>query len=214
MQAFCCVSDTCASVVDSCSFFEGEFSPSDKKYNGYRNVYKCEYGLLETYCDLEKQYLCCATEFDKCYWVGKGTCDDNECASYEVELALDYYGDTKSHYAARFNGRKKVLCCTPFSKLNPFIGISLDKLFPTLPPLTGVPDYDLQHLEFKGDSPESFGFVIIDGPPDVVTSLTKRDGSHIDFVDCEPSKRYDFTRHTVRYLCLDNSDASNCNKIH
>ncbi|GJC92737.1 mutanase [Colletotrichum higginsianum] len=213
-QAFCCVSDTWSSVVDSCSFSESDECPSDKKRNGYRNVYKCEYGLSEAYCGFEKQALCCAAEFDKCHWIGKGTCDDNECASYEVELALDRYGDTKSQCAAGFNGRKKVLCCTPPHKLNPFIGVSLDKLFPTLPPPTDVPDYDLEHIRFDGDSPEAFGFVVIDGPPDVVTSLTKRDGSHIEFLDCEPSKKHNITTHTVRYICLDASDASNCDDIH
>ncbi|KAK3934339.1 hypothetical protein QBC46DRAFT_230034, partial [Diplogelasinospora grovesii] len=60
-----------------------------------------------------------------------------------------------------------------------------------------------------------FGFVVINGPADVVTSLDKRDGSHIELLDCEPgATKHDLKVHTVRYVCMDDSNDSNCDDIH
>lgn len=57
--------------------------------------------------------------------------------------------------------------------------------------------------------------VVIDGPPDVVTSLTARDDSHIQFLDCEPSEKRDAKSiYTARYICMDDSLQSNCDAVH
>lgn len=57
--------------------------------------------------------------------------------------------------------------------------------------------------------------VVIDGPPNVVTSLTARDDSHIQFLDCEPSEKRDAKSvYTARYICMDDSPQSNCDAIH
>lgn len=57
--------------------------------------------------------------------------------------------------------------------------------------------------------------VVLDGPPNVVTSLTARDDSHIQFLDCEPSEKRDANSvYTARYICLDDSSQSNCDAVH
>lgn len=57
--------------------------------------------------------------------------------------------------------------------------------------------------------------VVIDGPADVVTSLSKRDNSHIEFLNCESTEKRDPKLvYTVRYICMDDSPESNCDAVH
>lgn len=103
--------------------------------------------------------------------------------------------------------------------LNPFLLVPLENLFPTLPPVTSVPNFDLQDIESsppvpgKDTVPQAFGMVVIDGPPSSVTSLTKRDGSHVEFLDCEPTKKHELGVYTARYICMDDSSDSNCEDV-
>lgn len=49
------------------------------------------------------------------------------------------------------------------------------------------------------------------GPPDEITSLNTRDGSHWELYNCgDPSSE---ERRTVQAVCLDTTDASNCGNI-
>lgn len=49
----------------------------------------------------------------------------------------------------------------------------------------------------------------------MVTSLSARDESHIQFLDCEPTEKRDAKSvYTIRYICMDNSPQSNCDAVH
>ena len=61
-------------------------------------------------------------------------------------------------------------------------------------------------------NPQAFGLVVIDGPPDAVTSLSKRDGSHIHFLDCD-RYRGDGPG-TAQFVCNSSSEESNCDNMH
>lgn len=57
--------------------------------------------------------------------------------------------------------------------------------------------------------------VVIDGPASVVTSLTGRDESHIQFLDCDPRDKRDAKSvYTARYICMNDSPHSNCDAVH
>lgn len=118
-------------------------------------------------------------------------------------------------------GEDQALCCENPGNFNPFLPVELDWLFPTLPPDEDLPVYDLTHIESKLQPSipygplQPFGFVVIDGPAELVTSLSKRDGSHVEFLDCEPSsKTHETTVYTARYICTDSSSDSNCDDLH
>lgn len=117
-------------------------------------------------------------------------------------------------------GRKKVLCCRPPYNLHPFLPVPLENLFPTLPPATHIPNFDLQEIQSaltilgKDSDPQAFGMVVIDGPPNIVTSLSRRDGSHIQFLDCDQTRKHDMKIHTARYICMDDTADSNCDAVH
>lgn len=147
--------------------------------------------------------------------------------SQQVEVALDEYGEKGFGCTSTLlpsgswpSGDKQALCCGNPENVNPFLPVELDWLFPTLPPDEDIPVYDLTHIESKLQPNiqlgplQPFGFVVIDGPVDLVTSLNKRDGSHVEFLDCEPSRKHDMTVYTARYICTNNSTDSNCDDLH
>lgn len=113
-----------------------------------------------------------------------------------------------------------MLCCRPPANLNPFLPVPLENLFPTLPPATNLPNFDLQYMDppptllGQDSNQQAFGMVVIDGPPSAVTTLSKRDGSHIQFVDCDSTEKHDLKVYRARYLCMRDSEDSNCNNIH
>ncbi|KAK3690444.1 glycosyl hydrolase family 71-domain-containing protein [Podospora appendiculata] len=60
----------------------------------------------------------------------------------------------------------------------------------------------------------SFGWYIMSGPADELTSLNKRDGSHWELFDCHDALD-ETRRHTVRAVCTTHGAVdSNCNNIH
>ena len=123
--------------------------------------------------------ICCpsSSAFQNCHWVGKGTCDDDECSDTDVEFMTDAFGMSNSQCANGLNNRKKVLCCNQPKNVSPFLPVALDKVFPTLPQKSDYPEFDLQLL--GGDrkptvnepNQQTFGMVIIDGPPGTVDNL-------------------------------------------
>ncbi|MCJ1282906.1 hypothetical protein MMC26_002232 [Xylographa opegraphella] len=134
--------------------------------------------------------------------------------STDIELTLDPQGATGQ---ACWWGRQKPYCCNTPKNLNPFLPVSLDKLFPTLPPVLDIPVFDMQTIasgsSLVGDSnPQVFGLVVIDGPQDAVTNLNKRDGSRIEFLSCDQERGNDGG--TAKFLCMDSSESSNCNYMH
>jgi hypothetical protein len=113
-QAFCCVSNTWAAFVDGCDWGNKcDACPSDSPFSV--NTRKISAGFFST-CE---QNFCCPFDFQNCHWVGKGTCDDNECSATDVEVALDPSGDTGSLCAGGLSSRQKPLCCNTPENLNP-----------------------------------------------------------------------------------------------
>ena len=57
----------------------------------------------------------------------------------------------------------------------------------------------------------AFGFVVIADSPDVVSSFSKRDDSHIEIVDCVSITSTD--RQTVQIYCTNDGGDSNCDQV-
>lgn len=133
-------------------------------------------------------------------------------------MILDSAGATGSSCGGSgLSGRVKPLCCNTPNSLSPFLPVPLENLFPTLPPAADIPVFDSQQIasgvSLVGQSnPQAFGLVVIDGPPDAVTSLSKRDGSHVHFLDCDQHRGDG--RSTARFVCNNSSDNSNCDDMH
>ncbi|KAK3687975.1 mutanase [Podospora appendiculata] len=146
----------------------------------------------------------------------------------QIEVAKDYGGSTGWGCSGSLFGlpprgtfrSDQALCCDNPENVNPFLPVPLEYLFPTLPPDTDIPSFSFKHIESTQfpNLPvgvlEPFGMVVIDGPADLVSSMSKRDGSHVEFLDCELTKKHDMTVHKARYICTDDSDESNCGDIH
>ena len=186
--------------------------PSDAPYSV--NTRKVSNGFFSS-CT---QIFCCPYKFENCHWVGKGTCDDNECSATDVQVGLDPTGDTGSSCASGFSSRQKPLCCNTPKNLNPFLPVPLENLFPTLPPTTDVPAFDQQSLSStptlvgENPNPNALFFVVIDGPPGAVSNLNKRDGSHIEFLS--PAVHHGQASQTTHFICMDDSAESNCDDMH
>ncbi|KAL7937884.1 glycoside hydrolase family 18 protein [Trichoderma chlorosporum] len=220
-QTFCCQSNTWNTLVGSCAWSNDNTCPSGKIWVAERNTYDYVTQLADVDIIEIHEAYCCDSGFDACHWIGKGTCDQNQCADWEIELTTDPYGNTTSECAGGWNNRQKVLCCSPPQKLNPFLPVPLENIFPTLPPTTDIPNFHVASIQNSPPSPGfdtvtgAFGMVVIDGPPSVVTSLTTRDESHIQFLDCEPTeKRNAKSIYTARYICMNDSPQSNCDAVH
>lgn len=121
--------------------------------------------------------------------------------------------------------RQKVLCCDAPNDIDPYTPVPLEYLFPDPPPVDASVKFDVQVLgSFSGSGAETtpdnldndptyapFGFILIAGPKDVVSSISKRDDSHIEVVDC--SSITSEGPQTVRIFCTDDSDSSNCDDM-
>lgn len=99
----------------------------------------------------------------------------------------------------------------------------LEYLFPDPPPEdTADTDFDLKvdptyggsnDVPFNEDPKNSpFGFVVLASPEELQVSIDKRDGSHWEVFDCFDGVTEG--QHTVRMVCTDTSENSNCGKIH
>ncbi|KAF2460036.1 hypothetical protein BDY21DRAFT_361899 [Lineolata rhizophorae] len=181
---------------------DGGGSPFSPPRNGYRK-------------------FCCPKPkpFKNCHWVGKGDCADNTCTNSEgeddgsIELMTDTFGDSSSscHW-----GRKKVCCCNP-PDISPFLPVPLEDLFPELPDPENAVKYDLQaglsHTGTGKTAPNNgvLGFVVIDGPKNAVSNANKRDGSHLEFIDCDNVNGEE--RQAVRYVCTVAGLDSNCDDM-
>ncbi|KAI2463541.1 family 18 glycosyl hydrolase [Annulohypoxylon bovei var. microspora] len=86
-----------------------------------------------------------------------------------------------------------------------------------------VPDSDTQDFQLDVESDvnanedpneNGFGWVIMTGPQKDLASLDKRDGSHWELYDCpDRSSMTEDSRVTVRAVCTDDSDDSNCHTL-
>lgn len=123
-------------------------------------------------------------------------------------------------------GRKKALCCSAPDHVEPFTPVLLENIFPEVPPVTDPAKWDLQMLggaygngggaasgenTLQDPNAGPFGFVLIAGPPEVVSSFSKRDESQMEFVDC--SSITSTARQTARIYCTNDGDDSNCDQV-
>jgi hypothetical protein len=114
----------------------------------------------------------------------------------------DVYGDSKS--SCRW-GRQRACCCNAPDGDNPFLPVKLEYLFPQVPPASNRVKYDLQK------NYNSVGFVLIDGSTQAVSSLNKRDGSHLRFLDCHTV--VEDKRQSLRFVCSHHGPGSNCDQM-
>lgn len=92
--------------------------------------------------------------------------------------------------------------------------VPLEYLFEKVPDSSNTVKYDLQAPD-GGDtnSPDfaSLGFILIDGDPRAVSNVNKRDGSHLEFLDCGTITEED--RQWIRYFCTNEEPGSNCDAM-
>jgi chitinase len=140
-----------------------------------------------------------------------------------VTLATSWEGEGES-CGYWHQERKRSFCCDPPKDSTLFMPVPLDYLFRD-PPAKDDADTDFtlkvdptyggstDDIEFAHDPENSaFGFVVLTSPDELQVSLDKRDGSHWEVFDCFDPKTEG--EHTVRMMCSDLSETSNCGKIH
>ncbi|KAJ3578860.1 hypothetical protein NPX13_g1706 [Xylaria arbuscula] len=172
----------------------------------------------------KKKKFCCKKDegWKNCAWHGKpGNCFDNHCdTGWQVALSTDYEGEGEN---CGWEDRSRTFCCDPPDGKSPFLPVPLEYLFDNPPdekdadtdfslkvdPTFGGTN-DIPFMEDPENAP--FGFVVLTSPDELQVSLDKRDGSHWEVFDCFDAVTEG--EHTVRMMCTDLSDTSNCNKIH
>ncbi|SPJ79175.1 related to chitinase [Fusarium torulosum] len=173
----------------------------------------------------DQKKFCCSKEqtWKNCKWHGKpGNCFDNHCdTGWQVALTTSHGGEGEDcGWASK---RQRTYCCDPPKGESPFLPVPLEYLFPD-PPSEKDAESDFQlkvdstwggaeDLPFV-ETPEqsAFGFIIMTSPDELQTSLSKRDGSHWEVFDCNDSVSEG--EHTVRMVCTDRGDTSNCGNIY
>jgi hypothetical protein len=224
-QIFCCKADRWAALIDQCRYEKCEADCS----SGYEEIAKayttseCNTGPDQgsPFSPPSSGYrkFCCPkpVPFSNCHWVGKGDCGDNTCTKDgkddgSIEVMTDRFGDGTS--TCRWS-RNKALCCNP-PDIEAFSPVKLEYLFPELPPLANDVKFDTQSgIGSTGSTTQpgqgTWGLIVIDGPESSVSSVNKRDGSHLEFIDCDRVQGEH--RQTVRYICLNDGAGSNCNDM-
>ena len=116
-------------------------------------------------------------------------------------------------------------CCNPtsISKETINLPVPLEDLFPTNIP---IPDDDTQKMDIKIDrtmggqrtagndadpNNNAFGFYIMSGPENEITTFNKRDSSHWELFGCDAAVGE--ARQTVKAVCTDITNNSNCEKV-
>lgn len=172
----------------------------------------------------EKKFCCNKEqEWRNCKWHGKpGNCFDNHCdTGWQVALTTSHGGE--GHDCGWASKRHRTYCCDPPKGESPFLPVPLEYLFPDPPnEEEAESDYQLkvdntwggaEDLPFaKTPEHSAFGFIIMTSPDELQTTLDKRDGSHWEVFDCHDSVSQE--EQTVRMVCTDRSENSNCDKIY
>ncbi|KAI1211222.1 family 18 glycosyl hydrolase [Annulohypoxylon truncatum] len=175
---------------------------------------------------------CCDKEYDssQCKWQGPQSDNDasTQCENAKncpnmINIGVSEKGggtDCIHTYDTPGGSYQRALCCPAgdqviYKKQAP---VPLSWLF-----VDTVPDSDTQDfvLDVESDvnadqdpNENGFGWVIMTGPQKDLTSLDKRDGSHWELYDCpDRSSITEDSRTTVRAVCTDDSDDSNCHTL-
>ncbi|KAF7870544.1 hypothetical protein EAF04_004288 [Stromatinia cepivora] len=176
--------------------------------------------------DDDEDRFCCQKEqhWTNCGWHGKpGSCFDNHCdTGWQVAMTTSYQGEGED-CGFWHQDRDRSFCCDPPKDQSPFLPVPLEYLFPDPPDekeantkfdLEVDPTYggsiDVPFQESPANAP--FGFVVMTSPDEIQVSLDRRDGSHWEVFDCFDALTEG--EHTVRMTCTDDTENSNCGKIH
>ncbi|KAE8363570.1 hypothetical protein BDV27DRAFT_158663 [Aspergillus caelatus] len=212
-DAYCCESKQYQKVRDECHLGR------DGCDNGYYQVAK-ENDQSSYY---EVRPVCCKQQLKNCHWVKKNECTESNCEPYEFLLTTNPMGQWVYLCPAPYT---MSLCCDAPDGIEPFLPVDLDNLFPDPPPVEDRVKWDLQILggyegtdgemvdKNSSDDPNTraFGFVLIAGPDDSLSSFSKRDGSDIELLDCESFKSgTEFQR--TRLICINDGEDNNCDDI-
>ncbi|KAH9211348.1 glycosyl hydrolases family 18-domain-containing protein, partial [Leptodontidium sp. 2 PMI_412] len=178
--------------------------------------------------------VCCDNDAvtNECYWTKGNTalwCEGAQhCSgSNEVIIATDKYGGGNKgcRYTLGSNGGPTwewkdadLNWCCPASGLQRStvnLPVPLKDLFPTPGPISDKQKLGIEMQKNKGNNvdpnKDAFGFFILSGPPNELTTMNKRDGSHWELFNC-PDEKHEGT-HTVQAVCTDTSSQSNCHDI-
>lgn len=182
--------------------------------------------------------FCCDSQVKpSCMWVGTSEdycLDTLTCPVGYINLGAAQYGDgenclsydaLKGIYSpgGKIASWPRSLCCNAadLSLTVNTLPVPLADLFPTPGPSTDSQTWNIElDLTMGGaatsanpsqdPNQNSFGWYIMSGPSDEITTLDKRDGSHWDVYDCEHDG---VERQTAKAVCIDESDEANCGII-
>jgi chitinase len=183
--------------------------------------------------------FCCDEQVNtqSCHWVGSGGgphfCDDaKSCKGGEINLGSEPEGggeDCEFQSAGSSIGSgfpvlvERSLCCSAndLSFTTNTLPVPLNYLFPKPGPSSDKQKWNIELDSTMGgqeapnpssdENDNSFGWHIMSGPSDEITSLVKRDGSHWEVYGCDTEKHEG--RQTAKMVCTDESEDSNCNVI-
>ncbi|ORY04392.1 hypothetical protein BCR34DRAFT_572769 [Clohesyomyces aquaticus] len=168
----------------------------------------------------------------------EGACSYSEsCADGEIRIALDKYGGSDKNGDThtcqypipqqqgiwQWPNADLAFCCNANGMGQDTINlpVPLVDLFPSVGPDSNTEKLDIKLDKTMGgnrDAPNSnnpddnaFGFYIMSGPQQELTTVSKRDGSHWEIFDCDNTAGE--KRQTVKMVCTDTSANSNCGII-
>jgi chitinase len=215
--------DTCIDIEDGQPAGEDPCGASGRVFTTYSGS-RCRWGKWAPWC--------CEPEFDSsdCHWRddSRNLCENSKtCEANYVNMGVSAYGegencevewgapDSSGYYSS---GR--AWCCpagdqSQFENTSP---VPLEWLF--IDDTSDDDDVEI-HMKVQAAADENqdpnesgFGWVIMTGPEEDLTSLDKRDGSHWELFDCPDRETItEDHRITVRAVCADDSIDSNCHKI-
>lgn len=181
--------------------------------------------------------ICCNSDDDtsKCSWSHGDAGKWCEGAQYcSVSSYTRYFQDSRGggggcRYSFYQNGpgvtpwydADLTFCCPAFTLHTGTInlGVPLANLFPTPGPSSNVEQLGVELDKTAGGkssantqnpNDSAFGFFILSGPKNEITTMNKRDGSHWELFNCHPTTE---KRQTVQAICTDTSSESNCHDV-
>ncbi|KAK8091452.1 hypothetical protein PG997_001813 [Apiospora hydei] len=223
---YCCdtsetVQTACSMLKDECYSIGGDGKPdkgdpcarAGKKFMTYAQD-TCQSGSGKVWC--------CDEVFDSSVSGGPVPPEPSKPGRLQKGAGKDcqYSYWTPGYGLSGPTAKPRALCCggdaqVIYKKRSP---VPLAWLFPDPVPEDADISYDLdiQADAFADEDPNDngFGWVIMTGPEDQLTSLDRRDGSHWELFDCPGRETLvEDDRVTVRAVCVDDSPDSNCGDL-
>ncbi|KAL2859873.1 uncharacterized protein BJX67DRAFT_338240 [Aspergillus lucknowensis] len=207
-QQFCCTSDQYEELVGSCTTTKCGTTkcPSGKKAIATFHDHGADCDGPDP--DRLVRSVCCDEDgqLGDCRWT---KCHNLQCYANEVLV-------TTAHLSNIFcRGPEEARLCCKVEDSQAFLPVQPEKIFPELPPYHYDYVDDGQNLDntYGGvhTSLQTTSELVIAGPPDVVSNLDKRDGSHTTFLSCEGI--HERGLQTARIACMNDGEDSNCDDM-